>query len=224
LLLATSARTAFSQSYGPNDQVLVVGAAAFQRSQAASDNHEFFTDGYFGGGGFYYAPVSLPDGAEVTKLCFSGYGTGYGSGPFALERVNLPAGGQSPGVVIINNTYTDFIIGYVVVCSDPFSYTIHSTDAGINLAHRLQVGLGGDMRLGGVQIFWRRQGSPAPATPSFNDVPADHQFFQFIEALRASGITDGCQASPPLFCPGDPLTRGQMAKFLARALGLHWAN
>jgi hypothetical protein len=62
--------------------------------------------------------------------------------------------------------------------------------------------------------------SPAPAQATFNDVPTDHPFFQFIEALSASGITAGCQASPPLYCPDATLTRGQMAVFLAKALGL----
>jgi hypothetical protein len=62
--------------------------------------------------------------------------------------------------------------------------------------------------------------SPAPGTATFNDVPTTHPFFQFIEALHASGITGGCQASPPLYCPDNPVTRGQMAVFLAKALGL----
>ncbi len=42
-----------------------------------------------------------------------------------------------------------------------------------------------------------------------------------IEAIAAEGITLGC--NPPdntIFCPGDSVTRGQMAAFLARALGL----
>jgi hypothetical protein len=62
--------------------------------------------------------------------------------------------------------------------------------------------------------------SPAPGTATFNDVPTTHPFFQFIEALHASGITGGCQASPPLYCPDNPVTRGQIAVFLAKALGL----
>lgn len=74
----------------------------------------------------------------------------------------------------------------------------------------------------GAQVVWRRTVSPAPATADFNDVPTTHPFFQYIEALRASGITGGCQASPPLYCPDNPVTRGQMAVFLAKALGLHW--
>ncbi len=41
-----------------------------------------------------------------------------------------------------------------------------------------------------------------------------------IERLAAAGITKGC--NPPVndrFCPEDPVTRGQMAAFLVRALG-----
>jgi hypothetical protein len=42
-----------------------------------------------------------------------------------------------------------------------------------------------------------------------------------IEWLADEGITKGC--NPPandMFCPGDAVTRGQMAAFLVRALGL----
>ena len=38
------------------------------------------------------------------------------------------------------------------------------------------------------------------------------------EALRTAGVTAGCQASPLRFCPARPITRGQMASFLYRAL------
>ena len=41
-------------------------------------------------------------------------------------------------------------------------------------------------------------------------------FEQSINRLAASGITTGC--SPTTFCPGDVVTRGQMAAFLHRAL------
>jgi hypothetical protein len=74
-----------------------------------------------------------------------------------------------------------------------------------------------------LRVFYQLQVSPAPAIASFGDVPPNHPFFPFIEALKASGITGGCQASPPLYCPDAPLTRGQMAVFLSTALGLHFA-
>jgi hypothetical protein len=60
-------------------------------------------------------------------------------------------------------------------------------------------------------------------------VAVDHPFTDIdgsvhaasIDALAAAGITRGC--NPPAndqFCPADPVTRGQMAAFLTRALGL----
>ena len=76
------------------------------------------------------------------------------------------------------------------------------------------------MRFSGVEIWWRREVSPAPPAATFGDVPKDHPFFQFIEALAASQITGGCGGGN--YCPDSPLTRGQMAVFLAKALGLHW--
>jgi hypothetical protein len=71
-----------------------------------------------------------------------------------------------------------------------------------------------------VDVWWHRQVSPAPATATFDDVPVSHPFFQFVEALSASGITAGCGNNN--FCPDAPLTRGQMAVFLGKALGLYW--
>ena len=62
--------------------------------------------------------------------------------------------------------------------------------------------------------------SPSPATATFGDVPVSHPFFQYIEALAASGVTGGCGSGN--YCPDAPLTRGQMAVFLSKALGLQW--
>ena len=39
--------------------------------------------------------------------------------------------------------------------------------------------------------------------------------------MSGAGITQGCTAPPDvLYCPGDPVTRAQMATFLVRALNL----
>ena len=72
------------------------------------------------------------------------------------------------------------------------------------------------------RVLYRLQVSPAPQTPTFGDVPVDHQFFRFVEALAAAGITGGCGGGN--FCPNNPVTRGQMAAFLSIALGLHFPN
>jgi hypothetical protein len=74
-----------------------------------------------------------------------------------------------------------------------------------------------------VKIYYRLQVSPAPLFATFPlDVPTTHPFFRFIEALAASGITSGC--APGFYCPDQPVTRGQLAVFLAAALGLHFPN
>ena len=73
---------------------------------------------------------------------------------------------------------------------------------------------------GQVEVWWKRSVSPAPATATFGDVPTTDPFFQYVEALAASGITAGCGGGN--YCPANPVTRGQMAVFLSKALGLHW--
>jgi hypothetical protein len=62
--------------------------------------------------------------------------------------------------------------------------------------------------------------APPAAAGVFGDVPATDQFASWVEDLYARGITGGCSASPLLYCPSDPNTRGQMAVFLVRTFGL----
>jgi hypothetical protein len=60
---------------------------------------------------------------------------------------------------------------------------------------------------------------PTPASQRFNDVPPENPFYNFIDRLAELGITLGCQASPPLFCPSDQVRRDQMAAFIIRGIG-----
>jgi len=64
--------------------------------------------------------------------------------------------------------------------------------------------------------------SPPPAAGTrFDDViPGDGIFDwadDYIEDLAAEGITGGCSADPPLYCPNAKVTRAQMALFLLKA-------
>jgi hypothetical protein len=59
----------------------------------------------------------------------------------------------------------------------------------------------------------------AVATQTFEDVPPTHPFWRFIEGFYAAGITSGCSTSPLRYCPDQPVTRGQMAVFIEKALG-----
>jgi hypothetical protein len=61
---------------------------------------------------------------------------------------------------------------------------------------------------------------PPPATGIFGDVPVGAFAADWIEDLYGRSITGGCQASPLLYCPNNPNTRGQMAVFLVKTFGL----
>lgn len=52
----------------------------------------------------------------------------------------------------------------------------------------------------------------------FDDVSPDHPFAGEVTGLGHLGITRGCTETS--FCPSDTVTRGQMAAFLVRSLGL----
>jgi hypothetical protein len=54
---------------------------------------------------------------------------------------------------------------------------------------------------------------------TFDDVPKTSPFWAFVEALYANGITNGCKAAPPLYCPQQRVTRAQMAALICRAAG-----
>jgi hypothetical protein len=53
---------------------------------------------------------------------------------------------------------------------------------------------------------------PACTTPRFNDVPCSSPFAPWINELSVRGVTGGCGGGN--FCPGNAVTREQMAVFL----------
>lgn len=58
-----------------------------------------------------------------------------------------------------------------------------------------------------------------PRAGRFADVPPTSSHFAGIEAIATAGITVGC-GDKSIFCPKDPVTRAEMATFLARAVDL----
>ena len=74
---------------------------------------------------------------------------------------------------------------------------------------------------GQMAAFLTRAFELAAGPPSgFVDVHPDHTFSADIDALAASRVTVGCGVEPPTFCPRNAVSRGAMATFLARAMGL----
>ena len=57
---------------------------------------------------------------------------------------------------------------------------------------------------------------------SFTDVPRSQPFYKKIETLLHNGITSGC--SPTEYCPGQKISRGQIATFIAKGLAGSAAN
>ena len=131
-----------------------------------------------------------------------------------------PGGGTSSALTLdINTTFLDVPNSY-------FAY------AYIEAVFNAGVTAGCDVRLYcptapttraqmAVFLLKASQGSsytPPPCTGMvFQDVPCTGGTFDpWIEDLASRGITGGCQAAPPLYCPADSVTRAQMSVFLLK--------
>jgi hypothetical protein len=165
--------------------------------------------------------VHLPTGAQVLGGRLHYFDNIAGEPSVALVQ-NTATGTQN---LIVNLTPGPFVGGNATFVTNLVTpHTVVNLGGGYAVAAILnRTGAGTLHGIYGVEIFYRLQVSPAPATATFpNDVPIAHPFFRFVEALAAAGISGGCAQGS--FCPNDPVTRGQMAVFLSTALGLHFAN
>jgi hypothetical protein len=81
---------------------------------------------------------------------------------------------------------------------------------------------GSNMHFGDPDYWYAFAGDPSQTPDGNGGLPftdiADSAFVSEIIWLADEGITTGCTAT--LFCPGDPVSRSQMATFLSRALAL----
>ena len=178
---------------------------------------------------FFRAPVTLPDGAVVDSIGL--YYCIDDETAYMLATFRTLPGGGSDGTPPVNND-----LGFAIT---PLNTTgcsyVSAPLGGATINNNVDNGGGRQyevvliinnptaaVRFKGVDVRWHRQVSPAPATATFNDVPTSDPAFQFIEAFNAAGITAGCNAAPPLYCPDNTVTRRQMAVFFAKALGLQW--
>jgi hypothetical protein len=181
----------------------------------------------------FYSPLLLPSGARIVSLDYDFVDTNdtvralanltvcdrYGANPVFHPAAGAgPADCISPGFLCSGDAF-DGGNGTVSADLTPDNLTFDPVQNSYFLRADTYAG-DGSIRFAGILVGYVLQVSTAPGQPTFGDVPVDHPFFQFIEALAASGITAGCGGGN--FCPESPLTRGQMAVFLAKALGLHF--
>ncbi|MBZ5538229.1 MAG: S-layer homology domain-containing protein [Acidobacteriia bacterium] len=216
---------------------MVPAMAFFPSSTTQPNNSTYSTDDrgmrwVTGGGSGLYAPIYLPSGAKIiymeldyidnstlgqvsaslTKCDWTGVSCSFHptTNPACSQGFicsTVPEASPNIGVVSI-----DLSAENLVVDNYTTRFIIFASPSLLD----------GSEKFGGVIIGYVLQVSAPPLAASFDDVPTTHPWFQWIEALKASGLTAGCSANPPLFCPDAPVTRGQMAIFLSRGLGLQW--
>ena len=176
---------------------------------------------YFGATAVPYmgAPVTLPPGVQLDTITASYCSENDGDLVFTL----WDGGSAGAGIVPIGEPVyshpgcrTSILgqsgVGYLAAKGHPLYLVVYFAGGGVE----------GATKFNNVSIAYRRTVSPAPAQATFSDVPASDFGFQYVEALAASGVTGGCGGND--YCPDDPVTRRQMAIFLAKALGLHWRD
>jgi hypothetical protein len=243
-VLVAMSSAASGQSFGPEAQRLTIGAAEFRLMM----NYGGLFLGYDGYISInppaespsspttvpFLAPLSLPEGAAIDELCLYANDTDLLDEVHAsLVAVKLVPPGEEDAQRDLGRVSSDAALGYRRYCVDMAEVLRGGIDVDEDgtldeAAYYVKATLPYSsselefLSFGGVQITWRRPVSPMPSAPTFADVPDSHPFYQFIEALAASGITGGCGSGN--FCPQNALTRGQMAVFLSKALGLHWPN
>ncbi len=200
-----------------------VPAVAFQALNPSDGPYTTGTGGiagfvtrYGAGDSSLAAPLTLPSGALITSIEFDFCDLNQ----FSNRSYLVLAVSNFEGYVVAT---TPFLYSEYGGCSNAYAdvsalgITVDNYRNGYHLVFYNNIGDGSES-IAGVVLGYRLEVSPPPAVARFNDVPAGHPYFQFIEALAAAGITGGCGGGN--YCPDAPVTRGQMAVFLAKALGL----
>jgi hypothetical protein len=173
---------------------------------------------------FADAQLYLPSGADLQFIRTWGFDSnGADNIVFFLFQICLPDfGAAASNLTQVLSFATGGAPGnFSIFTSVPGILNIDNQSCTYQLRARFDA-TGTSLNLNKARAQYVRQVSPIPpGPPSFSDI-GGHPRRQSIEALAASGITGGF--GDGTFRPDNFVTRGQMAAFLARALGLHWAS
>ena len=212
-----------SPNYGTDDFTMFNLSAAAFNPEDSSTTYAYGGNGYIyrtgGSLSLFWAPVVLPAGASFTGFRIFYYDNSsndiyaYFTRYYGTDSYEDIASWTSSG--------TPGYSSYFISVGSTISY---KDGSGNEQCFVIVVSLpsGSSTMFKGVRLLYYRQVSPAPASATFSDVPVGSQGFAQVEALAASGITAGCDSSH--YCPSQPVTRLQMAIYLAKALGLHWTG
>jgi len=223
--LGLFAMRVYGQQHAPafgttNTTLYRVGTTEFK---AYTNSDEYFDGGHelwpgLSATGIFNATPHLPSGALITYVELDFCDTNTALHMLLHFQECDPVSGACTEWATLSSGYTPGTsCSSSSVDLSAFGHTVDNATEALTL--NLNFGaFDGTNRLRGVVIGYKLQVSPAPPTPTFNDVPTTDPGFQFIEALAASGITGGCGGGN--YCPDNPVTRRQIAIMLAKALGL----
>lgn len=238
--------------FGPNVQKLHIPFSAFHSRfpSAFTPAYNCCNDGYvwpFAGTpglAALVAPIDasqLPSGAHITQMrAFIRDGTAVLDEDIMIALCRTGVGelagnfpeGDCPVVLFSDGSHNDY--GITVAADHVVEYTtsgflvppvswVYTLVVEFGTATKIRQYIGDELRLRQVVIYFERQIRPRSTLifpPTFDDVPEDSPIFDEVEALYAAGISAGCD--PNNYCPDAPVTRGQLALLMARALGLNW--
>jgi hypothetical protein len=168
------------------------------------------------------AAFNLPSGARLLKAklyAFDGNSGNDVNVKLEIVREFWP-NRQSVSLVEMETDTDDLGQGYQAV-ERTVNHNIRNRDNWYHARVTLDNGDQGlSLRLWGVRLYYKLRVNKNLPT-AFTDISHKSDRVQeAVNALAASGITKGCGGTN--FCPDANITRGQMAVFLAEALGLYW--
>lgn len=229
--ISDGSRNASSALFGVTDtSTEVISGTSFQPRTAVALFNKSVTSGVLTcsattSSDEFVAQLNLPSGALITGMRAYGDDTSAADDAnyFIYKYCNTGTGPTFSTTVATANVTSGFVGGDYAVNSAAVGHTVDNSDCTYTVQADFSEGTcDGLNNLHMVAVRWKRQIAPDPATTSFTDVPLGHPFHREVEALVAAGITGGCGGSN--YCPNASVTRGQMAAYLARALGLHWED
>jgi SpoIID/LytB domain protein len=175
--------------------------------------------------GFSFAPFSDDNGSvhefAIAWAAQAGIVQGVSPGTFAPSRSVT----REQMATFLYNTYEIPVPTKRAVFADVDQGSVHAVAIDAVAAIGLAGGFGDGTYRPGLPVtraqmatfLARAEGLTSGTTGTFSDVPAGSEHRSAIEAVARERITQGCE--PGRFCPQDPVTRGQLASFLRRAVG-----
>jgi hypothetical protein len=225
---AASSVPASAEAFGLGNQLLEMPATLFTGKLTPGTELVYVGNHFYQTAGLiprrFYAAIPLPGGARIFQIeCHVRDDSAVNDVTLVYQRYGFDTNADQP-VLGFNRTWsTNGSAGYedIYYFPDEADGTIVHGEGSIRYTYYLAVDVTSETSFRGCLLAWRRMVSEAPAVATFPaDVPTTHPYFRFIEALAAAGITGGC--GPQQYCPNQAITRGEMAVFLAAALGLHF--